>query len=128
VGDGQEVSIYLPPSPVYVGERLAAVLALRNPGGTPLTVIVPCGNYFQLEVDDGQGQVRYDWTHERYPPRPGMPSMPPCPRGERPLLPGEAVQVTIPFEVPAAGLLRVVATRFGQAGPIAEITLTAQSR
>jgi len=123
--DGQELALYLPQLTLGVREPAAAVVVVRNPGPRRLNLVLPCRNYAQLVVEDAQRQIVFHWTREHYPTGPGLPAMPPCPRGERQLAAGEAVQVALSFTVPMAGPYRVVASRFGQPGPSVELRVTA---
>jgi hypothetical protein len=117
-----ELELHLPRRHYTVGERAPAILVLRNAGANPLDLTLPCGQYFQLVVRDDSGREVFNWTRETY-----GPVMPPCPRGERRLAPGESVQVTLHFPVPTAGRLRVGGARFGQTNPIVELEISANN-
>jgi hypothetical protein len=123
-----ELGLSLPSAPHRVGERVPGIATLRNVAAAPVDLVLPCGNYFELSVRDGAGKVVYSWTRERYPTGPGLPAMPPCPRGERRLEANEGVQVPFEFAVAVAGPLTVGASRFGQPSPVAELSMTVQPR
>ncbi len=106
-----------------MGSLIRLLATIQNVGGGPLELVMPCGHYIELYVTSAAGVLVYDWTAEQYPPRPGQPQAPPCPRQTRTLGPGEGLQATFGFAAPAPGPQTIHLTRFGGPGPVATLEI-----
>lgn len=62
------LTIHIPKTDYQVGEIAEATLTLSYNGDQPVELTSPGGQYFDLLIRDGQGNIVYHWERQEYGP------------------------------------------------------------
>jgi len=91
-----------------VGEITEAILTLSYTGDQPVELTSPGGQYFDLLIRDGQGNIVYHWERQKYgPPPPLLPTV------RETIAPDQSITRHLEFTIPQAGTFYIRGRNFG---------------